>query len=123
VIKNKKNATPLDVIDDMRSGNVFIVQGDLIDDLKFTASKGCGQGERVTMGETLTVKMGDEACIKVRLHDPEGANHYPGWETRRAERGATGSTVLAVRRRCLWEKFEALLERMPLPIPKIIHAV
>ncbi len=40
-----------------------------------------------------------------------------------ARRGWKFSIMPAVKKALNWEKFEALLESMPLPIPRIIHRV
>jgi hypothetical protein len=74
-VENNENPTPVEIIDGMRSGNVFISEGDLIDELEFTAS--AGGDEDVTMGETLTVTEGEEVTVTVRFRDPTGANFCP----------------------------------------------
>ena len=62
------------VFDGVRSGNSWNVQGDLIDALEFTAKS---KSQKAMMGETLTVKAGDPVQIKIKVHDPAGANHCP----------------------------------------------
>ena len=73
-VKNDKNATPQDVVDGLRSGNSFIVQGDLIRGLKFTAE---AEGPEATMGEVLTVRHGKEVTVKVMVHVPDINNNCP----------------------------------------------
>jgi hypothetical protein len=70
------NPTPRDIIDGLRSGNSFVVQGDLIDDLRFRAKAGVS-GDIATMGETLYVTPGEMVTIQIKVHDPEGTNHCP----------------------------------------------
>lgn len=57
-----------------RSGNAWNVQGDLIDELEFTAQ---GKKQKTTMGGTLKVKAGDQVKIKIKVHDPAAANFCP----------------------------------------------
>lgn len=73
-LENTKNPSPQDIIDGIRSGNSFVVQGDLIDALEFTATAG---RERATMGQTLKVDGRDRVRIKIKVRDPRGANHCP----------------------------------------------
>jgi hypothetical protein len=63
-----------DIVDGLRSGNVFTVQGQLIDKLKFTA---CSRGECATMGETLKVRKGDIVTVNLLVRDPNGKNLSP----------------------------------------------
>ncbi len=73
-VKNSRKATAQDVLDGMRSGNSFIVQGDLIRGLKFTAS---AKGPEADMGEVLTVKSGDRVLVKVKVYVPNVNNLCP----------------------------------------------
>lgn len=57
-----------------RSGNSWNVQGDLIDELQFTASS---QGETAMMGQTLKVAKGKPVTIKIKVRDPETPNNSP----------------------------------------------
>jgi hypothetical protein len=66
--------TARDVLRGMRSGNSYIVMGDLITELEFTAQVGF---KKATMGETLYVKPGAKVVIKVKVKDPQGSNHCP----------------------------------------------
>ena len=62
------------VIDGNRSGNTWTVQGDLIDELEFTAKD---TGKPAMMGQTLEVKKGKAVTIKIKVHDPETPNFCP----------------------------------------------
>ncbi len=62
------------VVEGLRSGNSWHVEGDLIDQLHFTAKSGRNV---VEMGETLTARPGRMVAIKIRVHDPDGANNCP----------------------------------------------
>jgi hypothetical protein len=62
------------VFDGVRSGNSWNVQGDLIDELQFTAKSG---HDSAMMGQTLKVKAGDKVTIKIKVHDPVEANFCP----------------------------------------------
>lgn len=57
-----------------RSGNTWNVQGDLIDELEFTAKS---KHKVAMMGQTLKVKAGEMVQIKIKVHDPEGTNFCP----------------------------------------------
>ena len=57
-----------------RSGNSWNVQGDLIDKLEFTAQ---GRKKKATMGGKLKVRAGEQVTIKIKVHDPAGANFCP----------------------------------------------
>jgi hypothetical protein len=63
-----------DIIDGLRSGNVFTVQGQLIDKMKFVA---CSEGKCATMGETLPVRKGAKVEVQLVVRDPEGKNLSP----------------------------------------------
>jgi hypothetical protein len=63
------------VFDGVRSGNSFHVEGDLIDELEFTAH---GKGkEKAVMGQTLVVTPGTMVTVKIKVHDPNGINYCP----------------------------------------------
>ncbi len=62
------------VFDGARSGASWHVMGDLIDALDFTAQS---LGEKAMMGQTLEVKRGKAVMVKIKAHDPAGANHCP----------------------------------------------
>ena len=59
---------------ELRSGNSFIVQGDLIRDLKFTAK---ATGPEANMGEKLTVGPKQKVTVKVRVYLPDVNNNCP----------------------------------------------
>lgn len=63
------------IVDGLRSGNNYTVQGQLIEDLSFeacTRKRGCA-----TMGETLHVKAGERVTVRLRVRDPKGENRSP----------------------------------------------
>jgi len=60
-----------DLIAGLRSGNSFIVHGDLINALDFSARS---KGESATMGQTLRVDKGDNVHIKIRFRCPATNN-------------------------------------------------
>jgi len=62
------------VFDGNRSGNAWSVEGDLIDELQFTAKS---KKETASMGQTLKVKKGEPVTIKIKVHDPAGVNNCP----------------------------------------------
>jgi hypothetical protein len=68
------NPTPQDVIDAIKSGNGYTVQGDLIEELKFTAQ---AKNIKATMGQKLYVKPGQKVKIKIKVRDPKGPNNCP----------------------------------------------
>jgi hypothetical protein len=72
---NTKNENRLTaVIESLRSGNSYHVEGDLIDKLEFTANS---KTKQAMMGQTLNVKKGEMVTLKIRVNDPEGPNHCP----------------------------------------------
>jgi hypothetical protein len=87
-----------EIVDGLRSGNSFVSNGDLIDHLSFVAcsvpnKQPCGAEEAIaaaadfgdtfkqndcaTMGETLTVKPGNDVVVIAVMRDPEGTNNSP----------------------------------------------
>jgi hypothetical protein len=62
-----KDLSQQSVLDGMRSGNAFIVHGDLIDALDFQASAG---GKSGTMGEELSIAKGQDVTVNVRFKSP-----------------------------------------------------
>jgi hypothetical protein len=62
------------VFDGVRSGNSWNVQGDLVDEVLFTAKS---KNKRAMMGQTLTIKAGDPVQINIKVHDPAGPNFCP----------------------------------------------
>jgi hypothetical protein len=73
-VKSLKQPTVQDVLNGMRGGNSFIVQGDLIRGLEFTAK---GYGLPASMGEKLIVGPNQKVTIKVRVHVPDVNNNCP----------------------------------------------
>jgi hypothetical protein len=73
VDKNPDNP-PQDIVDALRSGNTFSVDGQLIDDMTFEA---CSGGECATMGETLAVRKGAPVHVSLTVRDPEGKSRCP----------------------------------------------
>jgi hypothetical protein len=68
-------ADPIEaVFEGNRSGNSWDVMGDLIDELEFTAKS---KNQTAVMGQTLKIKAGDTVQIKIKVHDPAGANNCP----------------------------------------------
>ncbi len=63
-----------DIVDGLRSGNGYVTQGDLIDDIVF---KACSGNKCAGMGETLKVRKGADVTVTIKVHDPRGANHSP----------------------------------------------
>ncbi|TGD70940.1 hypothetical protein E4634_20265 [Mangrovimicrobium sediminis] len=65
----------LSIIDSLRSGNSFSVQGQLISsDFSFQA---CSGGSCASMGETLYIKPGRPVVVNLIAHDPLGVNNSP----------------------------------------------
>ncbi len=73
-VKSTGKATPQDVINGMRSGNSFIVEGDLIRGLQFTAK---GTGPSATMGERLTVGPNKPVTVTIKVYAPDVNNQCP----------------------------------------------
>ncbi|MGD8931916.1 MAG: hypothetical protein PVI52_05045, partial [Chromatiales bacterium] len=59
----------------VRSGASWHVEGDLIDELEFTAQ--ADDEAKAVMGQTLRVKKGEMVTLKIKVHDPIGENHCP----------------------------------------------
>lgn len=62
----------LELLEGMRSGNSFIVHGDLINGLRFTAQS---RGKRAEMGDTLQATAGSEVTITISFKSPARNNH------------------------------------------------
>ena len=73
-VTNYIDPTAQDIISAIHGGNSFVVNGDLIDDLRFTASS---NGKAATMGQRLHVKPGDTVTITISVRDPEDTNLCP----------------------------------------------
>lgn len=63
-----------DIVDGMRSGNLYATMGDLITDLDYQV---CSGDVCANMGETLTIASGADITVRVRAHDPAGPNNSP----------------------------------------------
>lgn len=63
-----------DIVDALRSGNTYVVMGQLIDKLKFEA---CSGGTCATMGETLEVRPNALVRVTLMVNDPPGPNKAP----------------------------------------------
>lgn len=62
----------LELLAGLRSGNSFIVHGDLLSGLRFTAQ--C-RGKKAEMGDTLHAAAGSEVTITISFKSPVGNNH------------------------------------------------
>ncbi len=62
----------LELLAGLRSGNSFVVHGDLISGLRFTAQS---RGKKAEMGETLKVVAGSEVTITISFKSPARNNH------------------------------------------------
>ena len=68
-----------DVINGLRSGNSFVVHGDLINALDFRVFHGATvHNDSATMGETLRVGKGEEITVQIRFKSPHRNNCTPG---------------------------------------------
>jgi hypothetical protein len=65
-VAEKSNAQA--VVNGLRSGNSWVVSGDLIDELEFKIGT-------ATMGQTVRTAANGSATITVRVHNPQTANH------------------------------------------------
>jgi hypothetical protein len=78
-VANKKD--PQAIVDGLRSGNSFVVEGDLIDGLDFVASSGgrySHSNDSATMGQTLAVERNTQSNtvrITIGFHSPEKNNN------------------------------------------------
>ncbi len=61
------------VMDSLRAGRMFVVQGDLIDALKFTAAS---DGAEVMIGGTLEVAAGADVLVTIKARVPAAANAH-----------------------------------------------
>jgi hypothetical protein len=66
---------PADIIAGLRAGRVFVVTGDLIDSLDFTAQSPAS-GQQAMIGGALAVKRGERIKLTIRFRDPETLNHH-----------------------------------------------
>lgn len=72
-----------EILNGLRSGNVFSVHGDIINELDFKVFHGSSfrnrsTGNFATMGETLSVEKGDKITVQIRFKTPEENNCQAG---------------------------------------------
>lgn len=74
-----------DVVASLRSGNIFIAHGDLINELDFRVFHGAANDKKArhgknsaTMGETLAVEKGDKITVRIRFRSPASNNCQAG---------------------------------------------
>jgi hypothetical protein len=67
-----KDNTPQSILDGMRSGNIFIVHGDLINALDFQAKAG---DTAATIGQELQASAGSDITVTIRFKSPEKNNN------------------------------------------------
>jgi len=67
----------VNIIDSLRSGNSFSVQGQLISGKDFTFEACTSRNNCATMGETLKVRKGDSVYVSLQATDPKGVNNSP----------------------------------------------
>lgn len=76
VLKSKDDYNARDVVNWLRRGNSYTVQGDLIgDDLNFGACAPGNCARPAFMGEALVVPAGSDVSVYIVLSDPAGQNH------------------------------------------------
>lgn len=68
-----QGTSPQQIVDGLRSGNTWVVMGNLIDSLIFTAASS-SSGKKITMGQTLTVAAGEKVVLTIRVRDPKTSN-------------------------------------------------
>lgn len=61
-----------DILDGIRSGRVFVTTGDLVSELDVTVE---ATGREASIGGTLPVSGRADVTVRIRLRDPESANH------------------------------------------------
>ena len=67
--------TAQNIVDGMRSGNSWVVEGDLIDTLVYTIETVDQNRTKAVMGSSLTVNTGKSVMITIKARDPQGANN------------------------------------------------
>lgn len=68
-----KSKSAQDIVDGLRSGNTWVVNGDLIDSLIFTVKNSSGKHQM--MGGTLEVKAGSSVDITIKARNPQQNNN------------------------------------------------
>jgi acid phosphatase type 7 len=66
--------TAQNIVDGLRSGNTWVVEGDLIDSLIYSIETVDQQRTKAVMGSTLTVSKGKSVKITIKARDPQGNN-------------------------------------------------
>jgi len=62
-----------DIMDGLRNGSFFTVQGDLIDALELTADNG---SKTVGLGDALLAAEGDAVTVTIKVRDPQSLNNH-----------------------------------------------
>ncbi len=63
------------IVDGLRSGNSWVVEGDLIDSLIYTVETADQSRTKVGMGSNLIVSKGKSVKITIKARDPQGVNN------------------------------------------------
>ncbi len=63
-----------DIVDGLRSGNVYVTQGQLVNEVSFEA---CARGQCATMGQTLQLAGGGQVQVTIRVTDPGAKSNSP----------------------------------------------
>ena len=63
------------IVDGLRSGNTWVVEGDLIDSLIYTVETVDQSRTKAMMGSTLSVNKGKSVKITIKARDPQTANY------------------------------------------------
>jgi len=72
-----KNKSAQALVDGLRSGNTWVVEGDLIDSLDFNiqATSKSGKAIVASMGSHTSVETDEMVTVSIIAHDPQGANY------------------------------------------------
>jgi hypothetical protein len=73
-VPDVQNVTGQDIVDSLRSGNSYIVNGDLINELRFSVTNN-NTGQTAQMGQFLPMNPGDSITIDIRFKSPATNNH------------------------------------------------
>ena len=84
-VKNERKCYAQDILNGMRSGNSYVVQGDLIDGLEFSAVRAENtswgwrliEKQRKDHGRNAQGSAGDLVVVTVKVRDPEGTQPLP----------------------------------------------
>ena len=69
-VADVQNFSAQDIVDSLRSGNSYIVNGDLINELRFTVTNN-STGQTGQMGQFLPMSAGDTVTVNIRFKSPE----------------------------------------------------